>query len=108
MVEIGILGEAYYSGQTVEEYIIIKDELYNKITSKLGDDFFVRNEIYLGELDGKHSCVYGNYAVEKHCADCYIDTKHLMDKRDIGYFDRLEESLREDGLDIKTYNIHNI
>lgn len=59
LVKISVYGEGYYSGNSYEETIFLLEEDYKL----LGEDFDSK-EIYLGELDGKHSEVYGEVDVE--------------------------------------------
>lgn len=49
-----LYGEAFYSGQSYNDSIFVKTESYELIKGKIPE------KICLGELDGKHSCVYGS------------------------------------------------
>jgi hypothetical protein len=57
---ISLYGEGYHSGRTYSDQVWIKKESYDLIKGKL------LYEICLGELDGKHSCVYGDVYCEEY------------------------------------------
>lgn len=54
LVKISLQAEGYYSGQTYEETIFLLEDDY-----KLLEQDVTKFEIYIGELDGKHSEVKG-------------------------------------------------
>lgn len=54
LVKIKVYGEAYYSGKEYSETIFLLEKDY-----KLLEEDLDGMEIYLGELDGKHSEVFG-------------------------------------------------
>lgn len=54
VVNLCCFGEGYHSGATYEENIAVSKEVYEKCKDKISD-----LKVYLGELDGKHSCVNG-------------------------------------------------
>lgn len=58
LVNIGVYAEGYYSGSSYSENVLIKEESYEKIKADIPE------EIFCGELDGKHSQVYGEVEVE--------------------------------------------
>lgn len=73
-------GEGYYSGAgrlDVLAYDVNDEELLNKY------DLFTSEERYLGELDGKHSCVYGDRDVEVNL----IDVMSAYEDRDSDVFE---------------------
>lgn len=59
LVNINVYGEGYYSGSSYEESIFLLEEDYKELGKDLDGI-----EVYLGELDGKHSEVYGQVEVE--------------------------------------------
>lgn len=58
LVKLDLYGEAYYSEAEYSETIYLLEDDYKS----LGRDF-QGMEVYLGELDGKHSGVYGEVQV---------------------------------------------
>lgn len=66
LVNINVYAEAYYSGAIYNETIFLLEEDYNKIKDDL------KQKICLGELDGKHSEVYGEINI-----DIIEETKQL-------------------------------
>lgn len=60
LVKLNCYGEAYYSGATYDETIFLLKEDYEKLNWDLS-----KEEVWLGELDGKHSEVYGDVYVYK-------------------------------------------
>ena len=59
LVNINVYGGGYYSGSSYEESIFLLEEDYKELGKDLDGI-----EVYLGELDGKHSEVYGQVEVE--------------------------------------------
>lgn len=59
LVNINVYGEGYYSGSSYEESIFLLEEDYKELGKDLDGI-----EVHLGELDGKHSEVYGQVEVE--------------------------------------------
>ena len=59
LVNINVYGEGYYSGSSYEESIFLLEEDYKELGKDLDGI-----EVHLGELDGKHSEVYGEVEVE--------------------------------------------
>lgn len=59
LVAISVYGEGYYSGSSYEETIFLLEEDYKSLGVDLRE-----KDICLGELDGKHSCVYGEADVD--------------------------------------------
>ena len=60
LVKLHCCGEGYYSGKTYNETIFLLEEDYEKLNWDLDEE-----EVYIGELDGKHSEVYGEVCVCK-------------------------------------------
>lgn len=77
IVEILAFGEAYYSGATYNESVFLLEDDYMKLNVDIDGE-----EIGLGELDGKHSDVYGDVEV------VYIEEKdqqkHIYSKDNDG------------------------
>lgn len=60
LVKLSCYGEGYYSGAIYNEAIFLLKEDYEKLNWDL-----TKEEVWLGELDGKHSEVYGNVYVRE-------------------------------------------
>ena len=60
LVKLSCYGEGYYSGATYYETIFLLKEDYEKLNWDL-----TKEEVWLGELDGKYSEVYGNVYVRE-------------------------------------------
>lgn len=102
IVKLNVYAEAYYSGATYEEDVVISKSLYEKIKTELDEYDSENNEnargVYVGELDGKHSEVEGDLSVEvyseEEIADCswdlnedgdclYYKVKDICDENDL-------------------------
>lgn len=102
IVKLNVYAEAYYSGATYEEDVVISKSLYEKIKTELDEYDSENNEnargVYVGELDGKHSEVEGDLSVEvyseEEIADCswdlnedgdylYYKVKDICDEKDL-------------------------
>lgn len=102
IVKLNVYAEAYYSGATYEEDVVISKSLYEKIKTELDEYDSENNEnargVYVGELDGKHSKVEGDLSVEvyseEEIADCslylnedgdclYYKVKDICDEKDL-------------------------
>lgn len=64
VVKIDLYAEAYYSGAEYKEDLVISKDLYEKIKDDLDKYDYDKHDddaesIYVGELDGKHSEVFG-------------------------------------------------
>lgn len=77
IVKLNVYAEAYYSGATYEENVVISKSLYEKIKTELDEYDSDNNEnargVYVGELDGKHSEVEGDLSVEIYSEDKVAD-----------------------------------
>ncbi|MBY6842674.1 hypothetical protein [Clostridium botulinum] len=71
LVNINVYGEAYYSGVEYRETIFLLEEDYIKL-----EQDFNGMEIGLGELDGKHSEVFGEVEVEYITEEKQLDYKY--------------------------------
>lgn len=60
LVKLSCYGEGYYSGAIYSETIFLLKEDYEKLNWDLS-----KEEVWLGELDGKYSEVYGNVYVRE-------------------------------------------
>lgn len=102
IVKLNVYAEAYYSGATYEEDVVISKNLYEKIKTELDEYDSDNNEnargVYIGGLDGKHSEVEGDLSVkvysEDKVADCswdlnedgdslYYKVKDICDEKDL-------------------------
>lgn len=102
IVKLNVYAEAYYSGATYEEDVVISKSLYEKIKTDLDEYDSENNEnargIYVGELDGKHSEVEGDLSVEIYSEDevancswdlnedgdmLYYKVKDICDEKDL-------------------------
>lgn len=106
LININLYGEGYYSGSTYEETIYLLEDDYKSLNKD-----FVGEEIDLGELDGKHSEVYGEVEVEvisdeeqgNYNFEVKNDGENLYYELS-GYTDDIEEMIKRadkyiDGLD---------
>lgn len=59
LVKISVYAEGYYSGQTYAEEYFIKEESYNRLKEEIDNI-----DIYIGDLDGKHSEVPADLQIE--------------------------------------------
>ena len=59
LVIISVFAEAYYSGNSVNESMVITEDTYNIIKDELN-----KKEVHFYELDGKHSDVEGTIEVD--------------------------------------------
>lgn len=114
IVKLNVYAEAYYSGATYEEDVVISKSLYEKIKTELDEYDSKNNEnargVYVGELDGKHSEVEGDLSVEIYSEDeiagCSWD---LNEDGDILYYkvkdicDEKDLDLDEDIENVKEY-----
>ncbi len=114
IVKLNVYAEAYYSGATYEEDVVISKSLYEKIKTELDEYDSKNNEnargVYIGELDGKHSEVEGDLSVEIYSEDeiagCSWD---LNEDGDILYYkvkdicDEKDLDLDEDIENVKEY-----
>ena len=75
IVNLCCYGEGNYSGASYEENIAISKDTYEQIKPNIDS-----LEVCLGELDGKHSCVYGEVEAqpftEEEIADAGFDETH--------------------------------
>ena len=60
LVKLNCYGEGYYSGVIYDETIFLLKEDYEKLNWDL-----TKEEVWLGELDGRYSEVYGNVYVNE-------------------------------------------
>ncbi|NFF75953.1 hypothetical protein [Clostridium sporogenes] len=92
LVKLNVYGEGDYSGQEYSETIFLLEEDYDRLEKD-----FNGMKISLGELDGKHSEVYGEVEVE------YISEEKQLDYRYNFYDDgeRLYWELYESAYDKK-------
>lgn len=93
LININLYAEGYYSGSTYEENQWVKADSYEKIKDDLPE------EICCGELDGKHSEVYGDIEIQ----DEFKNDEDLANAGD-GACDG--ERLRYRLIDV--YKIHNL
>ena len=68
LIKINVYGEGYHSGAEYNETIFLLEEDYKLLSENLQD-----KEIYLGELDGKHSEVMGEIDVEIISEACQLN-----------------------------------
>ena len=113
IVKLNVYAEAYYSGATYEEDVVISRNLYEKIREELNEYDSENNEnargIYVGELDGKHSETKGDLSVEIYSEDevgdyswdlnedgdnLYYKVKDICDEKDLD-LDKDIENVKE-------------
>lgn len=104
IVKLNVYAEAYYSGGTYEEDVIISKSLYEKIKTDLDEYNSENNEnargVYVGELDGKHSEVEGDLSVEIYSEDDIADCNwNLNEDGDMLYY-KVKDICDEKDLDL--------
>ncbi len=97
VVNLCFYAEGYYSGQTYEENVIISEELYEKIKDRVSE-----MEVYIDELDGKHSEVLGEIDIqpcnEKDIPEWYTNASNDGEK----FRERLYYICEDLGLDLNS------
>nr|WP_312985456.1 hypothetical protein [Clostridioides sp.] len=69
-VLISVYGEGYHSGAEYYESVVLTRDIWERIEENM------ETEIYLGELDGKHSCVESEIEVD------FLEEEDLKDQSD--------------------------
>jgi len=97
VVNLCFYAEGYYSGQTYEENVLISEEFYEKIKDSISE-----MEVYIDELDGKHSEILGEIDIqpcdEKDIPKWYTNTKSDGEK----FRERLYYLCEDLGLDLNS------
>lgn len=102
LLNINCFAEGYYSGATYEENIIIPADTYDRLSEEARKQI-KDMEIYVGELDGKHSEAYakigedGMQYFEEDNQDNICD--EVTNDGDYMY-EELKELFRENNLDL--------
>lgn len=95
VVNLCFYATGYYSGQEYEENVTISEEMFEKIKDEIGN-----MEVYIPDLDGKHSEVLGEIDIqpceESEIADWYSETRNDGES----FWERLQEVCHDKGLDI--------
>lgn len=104
IVKLNVYAEAYYSGATYEEDVVISKNLYEKIKTDLDEYDSENNEnargIYVGGLDGKHSEVEGDLSVEIYSEDEVVNCSwDLNEDGDMLYY-KVKDICDEKDLDL--------
>lgn len=97
LVKIDVYAEGHYSGNTYEEVVFLTEDTYNKAKKEIDT-----LEMYIYDLDGKHSEVKADIDIE------IMDTERLLKEEDISctsgdddnLFFRLSDILEEEGIKI--------
>ncbi|MEG2289577.1 MAG: hypothetical protein RSC24_06380 [Clostridium sp.] len=76
ITEINMYGEGYYSGSSEEENLLVTTEFYNKFLKDKVENRLMETGICLGELDGKHSEVYGEIGFIHYDNDKELVSRH--------------------------------
>jgi len=96
VINLCCCGEGNYSGATYEENIAITRDTYIKLKSEID-----AMEVYLGELDGKHSCVYGDVEAqpftEAEIPYAGFDEAHIDGDK---LYNQLKELFESNGIDL--------
>lgn len=104
IVKLNVYAEAYYSGSTYEEDVVISKSLYEKIKTELNEYDSENNEnakgIYIGELDGKHSEVDGNLYVEVYSEDKIAKCSWNLNEDGDRLYYKVKDICDEKGLDL--------
>lgn len=93
LIKINVYGEGCHSGKSYDETILLLEEDYKLLYDDLQD-----KEIYLGELDGKHSEVYGEIDIDTISEDSQLNYDFkVSDDGDMLYWelDELTDNLSE-------------
>ena len=104
IVKLNVYAEAYYSGATYEEDVVISKNLYEKIKTELDEYDSENNEnasgIYVGELDGKHSEVEGDLSVEIYSEDEVGDYSWDLNEDEDSLYYKVKDICDEKNLDL--------
>ena len=104
IVKLNVYAEAYYSGATYEEDVVISKNLYEKIKTELDEYDSENNEnasgIYVGELDGKHSEVEGDLSVEIYSEDEVGDYSWDLNEDGDNLYYKVKDICDEKNLDL--------
>lgn len=104
IVKLNVYAEAYYSGATYEEDMIISKSLYEKIKTELDEYDSENNEnargIYVGELDGKHSEVEGDLSVGIYSENEVADFSWDLNKDGNNLYYKVKDICDEKVLDL--------
>lgn len=95
VLELRVQWSGYY-GTDVDEYMILPINWNGKLTEELEVGKY-SNEVYLGEIEGKHSEVYGNLIVEiKNLSELkYIELIDYLNGSDSSSFESYLENMEE-------------
>ena len=102
---MNVYAEAYYSGSTYEEDVVISKSLYEKIKDELWQ-YSDENEdenakgIYLGELDGKHSNVEGYINIVQYSEDKVSDCSWNLNEDGDRLYYKVKDICNEKDLDL--------
>ena len=95
VVNLCFYATGYYSGQEYEENVTISEEMYEKIKDEIDN-----MEVYIPDLDGKHSEILGEIDIqpceESEIADWYSETRNDGES----FWERLQEVCQNKGLNI--------
>lgn len=104
IVKLNVYAEAYYSGATYEEDVVISKSLYEKIKTELDEYDSENNEnargIYVGELDGKHSEVEGDLSVGIYSENEVADFSWDLNKDGNNLYYKVKDICDEKVLDL--------
>lgn len=104
IVKLNVYAEAYYSGATYEENVVISKNLYEKIKTELDEYDSENNEnargIYVGELDGKHSEVEGDLSVGIYSENEVADFSWDLNKDGNNLYYKVKDICDEKVLDL--------
>ena len=79
LIKLNLYGEGYYSGVEYNETIFLLEEDYKRL-----EHDFNCEEMCLGELDGKHSEVYGEVSVTLIKEENQVDYNFRLDEDNDG------------------------
>lgn len=95
VVNLCFYAEGYYSGKEYEENVTISEEMYENIKHEIAD-----MQVYISDLDGKHSEVCGEIDVQP-CGESEIEDWYSETKNDgESFWECLQEVCQAKGLDI--------
>lgn len=95
ITNINFYAEGYYSGQTYEENLQIRTEIYEKLKDEIDNI-----ECYVYELDGKHSEVKGDITISHYLEEEMLNYSwdSANDGEDVYY--ELERIFKQHNLDL--------
>lgn len=103
LLNINCFAEAYYSGATYEENILIPADIFDSLPQEVKDKI-INMEIGVGELDGKHSECYAEITEDgiQYFEEGEAENSDMSNNRCDGerMYYKLEEIFKDNGIDL--------